>query len=515
MSAPTATPAARSQGRPRPPESAAREYLNLIGGKWLPSRSGKSFENRNPARTSDLIGTFPDSGPEDVDSAVQAASRAFAPWRLTPAPRRAEIIYRVAEILRDRKEELARLMTREMGKVLAETRGDVQEAIDMAYYIAAEGRRLSGVTVPSELPNKLAMSVRQPLGVCGLITPWNFPMAIPSWKIFPALVCGNTVVLKPASDTPGSAHRLVEALVEAGVPDGVVNIVHGGGSAVGIPLVMHPDVKMISFTGSSDVGKTIAERSAKTLKRVSLELGGKNAQIVMEDADLDLAIEGALWGAFGTTGQRCTATSRLIVMKEIHDEVLRRLKERASKLKLGDGLEPGSEVGPLVNRAQRDRVHSYVEIGKAEGATLVLGGAPADQGALAEGAFYQPTIFDGVKPTMRIAQEEIFGPVLSVITVSSLEEAIQVLNGTPFGLSSSIYTRDVNRAMRAIRDIEAGITYVNGPTIGAEVQLPFGGVKETGNGHREGGPTVIDAFTEWKSVYIDYSGRLQKAQIDR
>ncbi|HEY2924587.1 MAG TPA: aldehyde dehydrogenase family protein [Candidatus Eisenbacteria bacterium] len=515
MSAPTATPATLSQGRSHASDSTRREYLNLIGGKWAPSRSGKTFENRNPARSADLVGTFPDSGAEDVDAAVNAAARAFSAWRLVPAPRRAEFIFRAAEILRDRKEELARLMTREMGKVLAETRGDVQEAIDMAYYIAAEGRRLFGVTVPSELPDKFAMSVRQPLGVCGLITPWNFPMAIPSWKIFPALVSGNTVVLKPASDTPGSAHHLVEVLVEAGVPEGVVNIVHGGGSAVGIPLVTHPGVKMISFTGSSDVGKTIAERSAKTLKRVSLELGGKNAQIVMEDADLDLAIEGVLWGAFGTTGQRCTATSRLIVMKEVHDETVRRLAERASKLRLGDGLEPGTEVGPLVNRAQRDRVHSYVEIGKAEGAKLVSGGAPANEGALADGAFYKPTIFDGVAPSMRIAQEEIFGPVLSVITVSSLEEAIRVLNSTPFGLSSSIYTRDVNRAMVAIRDIEAGITYVNGPTIGAEVQLPFGGVKETGNGHREGGPTVIDAFTEWKSVYIDYSGRLQKAQIDR
>jgi acyl-CoA reductase-like NAD-dependent aldehyde dehydrogenase len=515
MSAPTATPATRPEGRSRVSDSTGREYLNLIGGKWLPSRSGKTFENRNPARAGDVIGVFPDSGPDDVDAAVKAAARAFPSWRLVPAPRRAEFVFRAAEILRDRKEELARLMTREMGKVLAETRGDVQEAIDMAYYIAAEGRRLFGVTAPSELPNKFAMSVRHPLGVCGLITPWNFPMAIPSWKLFPALVCGNTVILKPASDTPGSAHHLVEILVEAGVPEGVVNIVHGGGSAVGIPLVAHADVKMISFTGSSDVGKTIAERSAKSLKRVSLELGGKNAQIVMEDADLDLAFEGALWGAFGTTGQRCTATSRLIVMKEVHDEVVRRLVERVSKLRLGDGLDPSTEVGPLVNRDQRDRVHSYVEIGKAEGAKLVSGGAPANEGALAEGAFYKPTIFDGVKPTMRIAQEEIFGPVLSVLTVSSLEEAIQVQNATPFGLSSSIYTRDVNRAMRAIRDIEAGITYVNGPTIGAEVQLPFGGVKETGNGHREGGPTVIDAFTEWKSVYIDYSGRLQKAQIDR
>src|SRR2546426_1897365 len=512
MSAPTATPATPatlSQSRPKTPDPAPREYLNRIGGKWLPSHSGKTFENRNPARNADLIGTFPDSDAEDVDSAVKAAARAFSSWRLVPAPRRAEFLYRAAEILRDRKEELARLMTREMGKVLAETRGDVQEAIDMAYYIAAEGRRLFGVTAPSELPDKFAMSVRQPLGVCGLITPWNFPMAIPSWKIFPALVSGNTVVLKPASDTPGSAHHLVEVLVEAGIPEGVVNIVHGGGSAVGIPIIMHADVKMISFTGSSDVGKVIAERSAKTLKRVSLELGGKNAQIVMEDADLDLALEGVLWGAFGTTGQRCTATSRLIVMREVHDEMIRRLADRASKLRLGDGLDPATEVGPLVNRAQRDRVHSYVEIGKAEGAKLISGGAPASEGALSEGAFYKPTLFDNVKPTMRIAQEEIFGPVLSVITVSSLEEAIRVLNGTPFGLSSSIYTRDVNRAMRAIRDIEAGITYVNGPTIGAEVQLPFGGVKETGNGHREGGPTVIDAFTEWKSVYIDYSGRLQ------
>jgi alpha-ketoglutaric semialdehyde dehydrogenase len=402
-----------------------------------------------------------------------------------------------------------------MGKVLAETRGDVQEAIDMAYYIAAEGRRLFGVTAPSELPNKFAMSIRQPLGVCGLITPWNFPMAIPSWKIFPALVAGNTVVIKPATDTPASAHHLVEILIEAGVPDGVLNIVHGGGSAVGVPLTEHRGVSMISFTGSSEVGKGIAERTASSLKRLSLELGGKNAQIVMEDADLDLAVEGALWGAFGTTGQRCTATSRLIVMRQVHDEMVERLAARAGSLRLGDGLDPATEVGPLVNRGQRDRVHSYVEIGTKEGAKVVAGGTPAEDGPLQDGHFYRPTIFDGVTPSMRIAVEEIFGPVLSVLTVSSLEEAIQVLNGTPYGLSSSIYTSDVNRAMRAVRDIEAGITYINGPTIGAEVQLPFGGVKETGNGHREGGPTVIDAFTEWKSVYIDYSGKLQKAQIDR
>ncbi|HEY7727249.1 MAG TPA: aldehyde dehydrogenase family protein, partial [Candidatus Eisenbacteria bacterium] len=458
---------------------------------------------------------YPSSDAGDVEDAVQAAVRAYRGWRLTPAPKRAQIVFRAGEIIRDRKEDLARAMTREMGKVLAETRGDVQEAIDMAYYIAAEGRRLFGVTAPSELPEKLALSIRQPLGVCGLITPWNFPMAIPSWKLFPALVAGNTVVIKPASDTPASAHHLVEILIEAGAPEGVVNIVHGGGSSVGIPLIQHPGVKMVSFTGSSEVGRTIGERCGRTLKRCSLELGGKNAQIVMEDADLDLALEGALWGAFGTTGQRCTATSRLIVMKQVHDELVERLAARAGALRLGDGLEPETEVGPVVNRGQIERIHSYVEIGKEEGAKLLTGGAPAEEGELRQGFFYRPTIFDGVRPEMRIAQEEIFGPVLSVITVSSLAEAIRVLNGTVYGLSSSIYTRDVNRAMLAIRDLEAGITYINGPTIGAEVQLPFGGVKETGNGHREGGPTVIDAFTEWKSVYIDYSGKLQKAQIDR
>jgi acyl-CoA reductase-like NAD-dependent aldehyde dehydrogenase len=496
-------------------ETAPRAYLNLIGGHWMPARSGSTFENRNPARPSDLIGTFPTSSSEDVAEAVTAAAKAFRSWRLVPAPRRAEIILRAAEILRERKESLARTMTREMGKVLAETRGDVQEAIDMAYYIGAEGRRLFGVTVPSELPNKLAMSLRQPLGVCGLITPWNFPMAIPSWKIFPALVSGNTVVIKPATDTPASAHHLVEILVEAGVPEGVLNLVHGGGNAVGVPIVTHPDVKMVSFTGSSEVGKDIAARCAPALTRLSLELGGKNAQIVMDDADVDLAIEGVLWGAFGTTGQRCTATSRLILMKGIRDAIIPRLVDRAMKLRLGDGLESGTDVGPVVNKKAREGIHAYVEIGKKEGAKLLCGGSFAEEGALKEGSFYHPTIFDQVTPKMRIAREEIFGPVLSVLTVGSLDEAIQVLNDTPYGLSSSIYTRDVNAAMRAVRDIEAGITYVNGPTIGAEVQLPFGGVKETGNGHREGGPTVIDAFTEWKSVYVDYSGRLQKAQIDR
>src|SRR3989454_6673005 len=484
-------------------------FKNFIAGEWVAPRTGAYFENRNPADWDDLIGCFPRSGPDEVTRAVASAKRGFAQWSQTPAPIRGEVLHRVGDLLVQRKEEIARAMTREMGKVLPETRGDVQEGIDTAHYAHTEGRRLFGRTVPSELRNKWAMSFRRPIGVAGLITPFNFPLAIPTWKMFPALLCGNAVIFKPAEDVPHTAHLLVEILLEAGLPPEVVQLVHGEGSVVGKAMVEHPEVPVVSFTGSTETGSVIGATCGRMHKRLSLEMGGKNAMLVMEDADLDLALEGALWGAFGTTGQRCTATSRLIVMKDVHDEVVRRLAERASKLRLGDGLDPGTEVGPLINRAQRDRVHSYVEIGKAEGAKLISGGAPASEGALSEGAFYKPTLFDNVKPTMRIAQEEIFGPVLSVITVSSLEEAIRVLNGTPFGLSSSIYTRDVNRAMRAIRDIEAGITYVNGPTIGAEVQLPFGGVKETGNGHREGGPTVIDAFTEWKSVYIDYSGRLQ------
>jgi aldehyde dehydrogenase (NAD+) len=404
-------------------------------------------------------------------------------------------------------------MTREMGKILKETRGDVQEGIDTAFYAAGEGRRLFGDTVPVELPNKFGMSIRQPIGVCGLITPWNFPMAIATWKMFPALICGNTVILKPASDTPASAVKLVEAVLEAGVPAGVVNLVHGTGSGVGIPMVEHPDVRLISFTGSSVVGKDIATRCGPQLKRLSLELGGKNAQIVMADADLGLALEGALWGAFGTTGQRCTATSRLIIHKPIKEKFLKMLVERAKQIRIGSGLEETTEMGPLVNEGQLETVMKYVEIGKKE-AKLLCGGNRLSAGAHRNGWFYEPTIFAEVAPRARIAQEEIFGPVLSVIDASDLEDAIRILNDTRYGLSSSIYTRDINAAFRAIRDIEAGITYVNGPTIGAEVQLPFGGVKDTGNGHREASHTVLDTFSEWKSVYVDYSGKLQKAQID-
>jgi len=492
-----------------------QEMLNYIDGKWVPSRTRRTDENRNPADRDEVVGTFQASSAEDADDAVAAAKRAYASWRLVPAPKRAEYLFKVGAILTAHKEAFARDMTREMGKVLSETRGDVQEGIDTAFLAGGEGRRLFGDTVPCELPSKAGWSERHPIGVCGLITPWNFPMAIPTWKLFPALVCGNTAVLKPASDTPLSVINLVKACEEAGIPPGVVNVVTGDGRSVGGRLVDHPDVRVISFTGSSEVGRHLAQVCGKSLKRLSLELGGKNAQIVLEDADLDLALDGVLWGAFGTAGQRCTATSRLILHRPIKQRFLEMLVERVKTLKLGNGLDESVQVGPMVSASQRESVHRYVEIGKREdGARLVHGGEFYTRGACEKGWFYTPTIFDGVTRPMRIAREEIFGPVLAVLEARDLDDAIATLNDTDYGLSSSIYTRDVNHAFRAIRDIEAGITYVNGPTIGAEVQLPFGGVKDTGNGHREASHTVLDVFTEWKSVYVDYSGRLQRAQID-
>jgi aldehyde dehydrogenase (NAD+) len=488
-------------------------FQNYIGGEWVPAKSGKTFVDLNPADQEDVIGEFPSSDAGDVDRAVAAAKKAFEKWRRTPAPKRGEIIFRVGEILTQEKENLARAMTREMGKVLKETRGDVQEGIDTAYLHAGEGRRLHGFTSGSELPRKAGWAVRAPIGVCGLITPWNFPLAIPTWKTFPALVAGNTVVLKPASDTPEAAHLLVEALEEAGVPDGVVNLVHGSGSVAGSALVQHPDVRVLSFTGSSAVGREISSVAGRALKRVSLELGGKNAQIVMDDADPKLALEGVLWGAFGTTGQRCTATSRLIVHRKIHDEFLGRLVERTTALKLGSGLDPSTDVGPLINTDRLKAVDEYVKIGKKEG-KLLCGGEPATEGALHKGCFYKPTIFDGVKRGARIAREEIFGPVLSVLVVKDLEEAFECLNDVEYGLSSSIYTQDVNRAFSAIEALDTGIVYINAPTIGAECHFPFGGTKSTGNGHREGAHPIYEVFTEWKTVYVDYSGKLQKAQID-
>ena len=493
---------------------APRLFKNFINGEWVESRSGKAYENRNPANNDELIGMFVSSTSEDVDAAVDAAKEAYKTWRLVPAPKRAEILFRAAQLLLERKEDFSKDMTREMGKVLAETRGDVQEAIDMTYYMAGEGRRLFGHTTPSELPNKFAMSVRQSIGVCGMITPWNFPMAIPSWKMMPALISGNTVVLKPAEDTPLSSYHLIQVLTEAGVPRGVVNLVSGDGPSAGAPLSQHEEVPVISFTGSTAVGRIIAQACAPDFKHCSLEMGGKNIIIVMEDANLDLAVDGAVWGGFGTTGQRCTAASRLAVHKDVYKEFVDRFVDRVKSLKVGDGLDPSTDMGPCINEQQLKTVMSYVEIGKNEGAKLLTGGNRLDTGAYAKGWFHAPTVFGDCAPTMRIAQEEIFGPVVSVIPIESLEQAVDVSNGIPYGLSASIYTRNVNRAFQATRDLYTGIVYVNAPTIGAETHLPFGGTKKTGNGHREAAIAAIDFFTEWKTIYIDYSDKLQRAQID-
>jgi acyl-CoA reductase-like NAD-dependent aldehyde dehydrogenase len=488
-------------------------YKNYIKGRWVGTKSGRTFENRNPAN-GDLIGLFPDSGPEDVNDAVEAAKAAFTSWRVYPAPKRGEILFRFGQLLAQHKDEVARIMTTEMGKVLKEAGGDVQEGIDMAYYMGGEGRRLFGFVTPVELPNKSGMAVRDPIGVVGVITPWNFPIAIPSWKILAALICGNTIVFKPAKDTPLCATRFVELLTEAGLPEGVVNLVHGSGQNVGMPIVQHPDVAVVTFTGSNETGRDVNVEAAKRIKRVSLELGGKNAIMVMDDANLDLAVDGILWSAFGTSGQRCTAASRVIAHKAIRRDLEERLAARASSLRLGDGLLETTDVGPVINAAAIERIDSYTQIARKEGATVLVGGAVAREGALAKGNFYQPTLYSGVRPEMRVAQEEIFGPCTSIIEVASLDEAIQVNNGVAYGLSSSLYTQDVNSVQRAMRDVTSGILYINAGTIGAEIQLPFGGTRGTGNGHREAGLGAIETFTEWKSIYIDYSGKLQRAQID-
>jgi acyl-CoA reductase-like NAD-dependent aldehyde dehydrogenase len=493
--------------------SARLKFDNYIGGAWVPSPSGAVFENRNPADDRDVVGLFQQSTADDAAAAIEAAAHAYDSWRLVPAPKRAEILFRAAQLLVERKEMFARDMTREMGKVLEETRGDVQEAIDMTYFMAGEGRRQYGQTVPSELRDKFAMSVRQPLGVAAMITPWNFPMAIPSWKIVPALVCGNTVVFKPATLTPLSAINFVKVLEDAGVPPGVVNLVTGG-PEVGTVLATHDDVKVVSFTGSTAVGRIVNQNAAPGFKKVHLEMGGKNVVMIMDDAQLELAVEGCLWGGFGTTGQRCTAASRVVVHEKVYDAFLREFATRAAALRVGNGLDERSQVGPSVSEGQLQTVMKYVDIGRSEGARLVTGGRRLDGGVHAHGWFHEPTIFADVDPRMRIAQEEIFGPVVSVMRCQSLEEAIAIGNGVAYGLSASIYTRDVNTAFTAMRDLYTGIFYVNAPTIGAEVHLPFGGTKATGNGHREAGTAALDVFSEWKSIYVDFSGRLQRAQID-
>jgi aldehyde dehydrogenase (NAD+) len=494
--------------------TAVPTYYNLIDGAWVPSVSGDLFENRNPADTDDLIGHFQKSTAADAARAIDAARRAYEHWRLVPAPKRAELLFRAAQLLADRKEALARDMTREMGKVLEETRGDVQEAIDMTYFMAGEGRRQYGQTVPSELRDKFAMSIRQPVGVSAIITPWNFPMAIPSWKIIPALVCGNTVVFKPATLTPLSALNFVKILEEAGIPPGVVNLVTGGGGDVGNALLVSDAVRVVSFTGSTEVGRTVSLQAAPSFKKVHLEMGGKNVIMIMEDANLELAVEGCLWGGFGTSGQRCTAASRVVVHERVYRPFLEQFVARAKALRVGDGLDASTQMGPSVSRGQLETVIKYVDIGRQEGARLACGGHALTGGAHARGFFHEPTVFADVSPSMRIAQEEIFGPVVSVIPCKSYEEAVAVGNGVQYGLSASIYTQDLNRAFAAMRDMYTGIFYVNAPTIGAEVHLPFGGTKSTGNGHREAGTAALDVFSEWKSVYVDFSGKLQRAQID-
>lgn len=482
-------------------------YKNYIGGNWVSSKTKKTFTSLNPANKG-VLAYFQASSADDVELAVNAAEKAFPDWSNVPAPKRGEILFKIASLLEQNKERLAKILTQEMGKVLKEAKGDVQEAIDIFNYMGGEGRRLFGYTTPSELRDKFCMTIRKPIGVVGLITPWNFPIAIPAWKIAPALICGNTIIFKPATDTPLCAIELVKIFEKAGLPKGVVNLVTGSGSEVGTPIIKHPKIRGISFTGSREVGLTVTREAG--IKRVGLELGGKNPIIIMDDANLGLALDGVLWGAFGTTGQRCTAASRVIIHEKVKDKFEKMLLEKAKKLKLGDGLSQTTDVGPLINQAAVEKTHKYTEIGIKEGAKLLCGGKPAKL----KGFFYEPTIFTNVTKNMRIAREEIFGPTLSIIPIKDIAEAIEVANSVDYGLSSSIYTEKMRNAFLAIQQIEAGITYINSSTIGAEAHLPFGGVKQTGNGTREAGWAAIDEFSEVKTVYIDYSGKLQKAQID-
>jgi aldehyde dehydrogenase (NAD+) len=483
-----------------------KTHKMLIGGRWVNSSSGQTFESLNPA-TEKSLGKFQKGNSDDVKKAVLAAKKAYKKWKAVPAPKRGLILLKAAQMLRKNKEELARLVTQEMGKVLPEARGDIQEAIDTAEYFAGEGRRMFGHTTTSELPDRLAMTKRMPVGVYGLIAPWNFPVAIPSWKIFPCIICGNTLVIKPSSDTPLCAIRFIQILERAGVPKGVINLVTGSGREVGTPLVKNKDVNGISFTGSRVTGEQILRDAG--VKKLGLELGGKNGIIVMDDADLKLALDGVIWGAYGTTGQRCTAASRVIVHEKIKKKFEKMLVSRIGKLRLGNGIQRATDVGPLINKAAMGKTHRYTEIGKHEGAKLLCGGRIPKR----KGFFYEPTLFTNADTDMRIAQEEIFGPSMCMISVKSLDEAIETMNSISYGLSSSIYTKNMRNAFLAIDNIEAGLTYVNSSTIGSEVHLPFGGVKKTGN-TREAGIEGINEFSETKTVYVDYSGKLQKAQID-
>ncbi|MCU9593433.1 aldehyde dehydrogenase family protein [Caldibacillus thermolactis] len=488
-----------------------KSLTNYINGEWISVNNTTSVIN--PATGEEIVQVSL-SDKEHVDAAVRAAKEAQKRWAHVPAPQRAEVLYKVGNILKERKEELSQLLTMENGKVLEEARGEVQEAIDMAFYMAGEGRRLFGQTTPSELKDKFAMSVRVPVGVVGIITPWNFPIAIASWKSFPAIVAGNAVIWKPATETPIMAYELTKIFEEAGLPKGVLNLVYGSGSTVGKAMVHHPDIRVISFTGSNEVGRQVAGECGRQLKKVSLEMGGKNAVIVMDDADLDLAADGIIWSAFGTSGQRCTACSRVIVHEKVKAALEERLLKKMEELTIGNGLDESVKVGPIINRQGLEKIKKYIEIGKQEGAKLLAGGYELTDGQYKNGYYFAPTLFTDAKVDMRIAQEEIFGPVVSLIPVKSFEEAIEANNSVTYGLSSGIFTQDVNRVFKAQRDLDTGIVYVNAGTIGAEIHLPFGGTKGTGNGHRDSGVQALDVFTEWRAVYVDFSGKLQRAQID-
>ncbi len=486
------------------PSQQGQIFQNFIAGQWRDSHSGETFVSTNPARCSEVVGHYQKSNTADIEDTVEVAVRAQRGWAMIPAPQRGEILFRTALLLEQQKEELATLMTREMGKVLKETRGDVQTAIDVARFIAGEGRRAEGETLPSGFPNKFCMTMRQPLGIVGLITPWNFPLAIPAWKTFPALLAGNAVILKPASDTPLLALKLAELLYQAGLPAGVMNVITGPGATLGDAMASHKRINMISLTGSTEVGRRVGELCGRDLRRCTLELGGKNAVIVLEDADLDLAVESVAWGAFGTTGQRCTATSRVIVHRAVQQAFTDRLVAAAEKLDVGDGLDPAKTMGPLVNKERVKVVHKYAEIGKQEGAKLLIGGRPLSEDKYADGAFYAPTIFTHVHSNMRIAREEVFGPFVSIMPVTSYDEAIQIANSTEYGLSTSIFTENSRLTFRAMQEIESGLIYINAPTTGAEIHLPFGGMKGSGNGHRELGSHAVDGFSEVKSIFVSY-----------
>ncbi|MEC1178590.1 aldehyde dehydrogenase family protein [Metasolibacillus meyeri] len=488
------------------------ELKNYIAGEWVESEL-QTIPIMNPA-TGEQLGTVPLSTKTEIDVAVQAAKEAQKSWALIPAPKRADYLYEIGFKLKEKKEYLAQVLTKEMGKVIEEARGEVQEGIDMALYMAGEGRRLFGETAPSELANKFAMSVRAPIGVVGLITPWNFPIAIATWKSFPALVAGNTFVWKPSNETPMMAYELAKIFDEVGLPKGVANIVFGTGPTIGTAMIEHPDVRVISFTGSTATGSKVAELGGKHLKKISLEMGGKNAVIVMDDADVDLAVQGIVWSAFGTAGQRCTACSRIIVHRDVKEELEEKLLKEMRAITIGDGLDPKVKVGPVINRQALEKINHYVQLGKQEGATLLTGGRILTGEPYDKGFYFEPTVFTNVQPNMIIAQEEIFGPVVSIIEIDSLEQAIEVNNGVRFGLSSSIFSRNVNTIFKAQQLLDTGIVYVNAGTTGAEIHLPFGGTKGTGNGHRDSGQAALDVYTEWKSVYVDYSGTLQRAQID-